>query len=106
MHKIELHSWLKQFFNFKICSPAIHGVGLSNNITSIPAAVTDVKMPPRLTQEFLWIRSSTRNRKKEERLPMTPESFRIAQNIPEFLVIVSLSELCDRNVPWLDIHKL
>ena len=79
--------------------PDTQGVGLRNNISSIPAAVTDVRMTPRVTQECLVIRSSSLNRKKEERFPMTPETFRIAQNIPEFLVIVSLSELCVRNVP-------
>ena len=86
-------------FFFKIYSPDIHGVGLSNNISSIPAAVTDVRMPPRLTQECLWIRSSSRNRKKEERFPITPDSFRIAQKMPEFLVIVSFSEFLARKAP-------
>ena len=105
---MKLLSWLylTVLWDSKICSPAIQGVGLSTNITSIPAAVTEVRIPPRLTQECLWIRSSSRNRKKEERFPMTPDSLRIAQNIPEFLVIVSLSELWDRNVPWLDKYKM
>ena len=97
-------------------SVSIHGVGLnslydslydslltvylSSSMSNIPAAVTEVRRAPRVTQVCLRIRSSLRNRKKEARFPMTPESFRIAQNIPEFLVIVSLSELCVRNVPW------
>ena len=82
-------------FSVDVCA----GEGLSNNISSIPAAVTDVRMTPRVTQECLWIRSSSRNRKKETRFPITPESSRMVQNIPEFLVIVPLSELFVRKVP-------
>ena len=76
-------------------------MGLSVNISSIPAAVTEVRIPPRVTQDCLWIRSSSRNRKKDERFPITPDSLRIAQKMPEFLVIVSLSELSVRKVPLI-----
>ena len=64
-----------------------------------PEMVTEVRIQPSVIQVCLSRISWSWNRKKLIRFPMTLEDMFIAQKIPELLVIVSSSELFERNVP-------
>ena len=65
-----------------------------NNIRIRPPAIeTEVRIQPRVILVSLSISVSPLNNRKAIRLPMKPDDIFIAQNIPEFLVIVSGSEL-------------
>ena len=68
-------------------------------MASTPEMVTEVRIQPSVIQVCLSRISWSWNRKKLIRFPMTLEDMFIAQKIPEFLVIVSSSELFERNVP-------
>ena len=74
-------------------------MGLIRKTTRMPEPVTAVRMAPSSTQLSSWMTSCSWNRKKETRLAITLELMFIAQNIPEFLVIVSSSEFLARMVP-------
>ena len=76
-----------------------HGVGLMSRVGTNPAAVTPVMMAPSSFQDSSAIISWSKNRKKETRFATRLELMFIAQNIPEFLVIVSSSELFARIGP-------
>ena len=76
-----------------------HGVGLISSVGTNPEAVTPVMMAPSMTQDSSMIISWSWNMKKETRLATRLELIFMAQNIPEFLVIVSSSELSARIGP-------
>ena len=76
-----------------------HGVSLMSRVGTNPAAVTPVMMAPSSFQDSSAIISWSWNRKKETRFATRLELMFIAQNIPEFLVIVSSSELFARIGP-------
>ena len=65
----------------------------------LPAMETEVKIHPSVILVSLLISSSPLNRRKAMRFPMKPDDMFIAQNIPEFLVMVSGSELLVRINP-------
>ena len=91
--------------NFKVVSTdwsvlrSTHGVGLISRVGTNPAAVTPVIMAPSSFQDSSAIISWSWNKKKETRFATKLELMFIAQNIPEFLVIVSSSELSARIGP-------
>ena len=73
-----------------------------SSVGTTPEAVTPVMMAPSTTQDSLAMISWSWNMKKETLLAMTLELMFIAQNIPEFLLIVVSSELSARIVPCVN----
>ena len=65
----------------------------------MPSPDTEVSTAPSSTQVRLSRISWSWNKKKAARFPINPEVFNMAQKMPEFLVIVSSSELLARKVP-------
>ena len=65
----------------------------------MPSPDTEVSTAPSSTQVRRCRVSWSRNKKKAAMFPIKPEVFNMAQNMPEFLVMVTESELRVRNVP-------
>ena len=65
----------------------------------MPSPDTEVSTAPSSTQVRRSRISWSWNKKKAAMFPINPEVFNMAQNIPEFLVMVEVSELRVRNVP-------
>ena len=65
----------------------------------MPSPDTAVSTAPSSTQVRRSRVSWSWNKKKAARFPINPEVFNMAQKMPEFLVMVTESELRVRNVP-------
>ena len=65
-----------------------------------PAKDTEVRIAPRVILVSFSISSFPLNKRKAMRFPMKPEDMFMAQNMPEFLVMVSGSELFASRNPW------
>ena len=80
-------------------SLSAQGVGCRRNMVRMPAPATAVSIAPRVIQVVSLMISWSWKRKKEIRFPMMLEDMFMAQNIPEFRVMVSSSEFRARKVP-------